>query len=64
MTTIGTPKRYTLDGEPVTLAELRADNEEGGIDATTWAAIHMLAPGDSLSLGGGAGADFVLRREE
>ena len=56
-------KRYTLDGEPVTLADLRAENEDGAITASDWKMIHEMQPGNFMTLGGGAGAEFVLRRE-
>jgi hypothetical protein len=50
--------RWTLDGEPVDFAELELDlSDEERRHAET------LAPGESMLLGGGAAAEFTLRRE-
>ena len=53
--------RYTLDGFPVTLDELHAANPN--LDAETCGRIARLRSGEVVVLGGGAGAQFVLRRE-
>lgn len=54
------PKMFTLDGEPCDLAELARDND---LEPETLNAIGALEVGQVLTLGGGAGADFALRRE-
>lgn len=51
--------RYTLDGEPVALEELRANND---FDAEELGRIESLAPGQSIHIGGGAAPVFVLAR--
>jgi hypothetical protein len=53
---------WTLDGQPVDLAEFLSDNRET-FDIETCHIIGALRPGESLIVGGGAGAEFVLRRE-
>lgn len=53
-------KRYTLDGEAIDLAEFAAVNDLGLAELS---AIDAMAIGDEITLGGGAGAEFTLRRE-
>jgi hypothetical protein len=62
MTTTTETKRFTLDGEPVDLAEFLSDNRETFTVAEA-EAIAAMAPGAQMLLGGGAGADFLLRCE-
>lgn len=58
---------YTLDGEPVDVEEFIRDNTRG----PAWAnltrvqirRIRSLPPGEEIVFGGGASAEFVLRRE-
>lgn len=54
--------RYTLDGEPVDIAELIAVNH-AVLDADDIARIDAMQPGEQIIFGGGAAAEFVLRRE-
>jgi len=52
---------FTLDGEATTLLEIvEADDEAIGIRELY--RIACMRPGESLLLGGGAGADFTLAR--
>ena len=54
---------YYLDGEAINLAQfLRLNTDAFSPEAL--AQIHALKPGESLNLGGGAGATFVLSRCE
>lgn len=55
------PKQFTLDGEPCDLAELYVVND---LEPEVCNRIAALAVGESMALGGGAGADFILKREE
>lgn len=59
---------YTLDGEPVSLDALLADNAAEGVVPFTEeevAAIKALGPGETMKLGGGGAASWVeLRRVE
>jgi hypothetical protein len=55
-------KRYTLDGEAIDLAEFLAENRDW---FTVNEAEHLAAmvPGQLEVVGGGAGAEFLLRCE-
>jgi hypothetical protein len=56
---------YTLDDEPVDLDVFLRDNaapDVAGFSDEDLAAIRALRPGEEIVLGGGAGAEFVLRR--
>lgn len=57
--------RYTLDGEPVDLDDLIRDNQDPdfGFEATDIAQLRALQPGQELRFGGGAAAEFTVRRE-
>ena len=54
-------RRYTLDGEPISIAAFIRANEET-FDHTDVARIRALRRGHSIDYGGGAGASFVLWR--
>lgn len=54
-------KRFTLDGQPVDLDEFLADNLET-ISPEDCDAIDRLDVGGAITFGGGAGAEFVLKR--
>jgi hypothetical protein len=57
----GAAAKYTLDGEPTTWREfLEANQHELPSDEIQRAA--QLAPGESIMVGGGAGAGFVFAR--
>lgn len=49
---------WTLDDEPCDLADLFEVNE---FDRDQRREIEVMAPGEVLILGGGAGAEFVLK---
>jgi hypothetical protein len=52
---------YTLDdSEPFSLESFKADNADG-IDRE-WSEVETMVVGGSITLGGGASAEFVLRR--
>lgn len=53
-------KQFTLDGDACDISELHEVND---FPAEMTKIIDSLEVGDELVLGGGAGADFVLRRE-
>lgn len=53
-------KTWTLDTEPCDLTDLLDVND---FPSDVVAAINGLDVGQTLTLGGGAGADFLLRRE-
>ena len=53
------PRIFTFDGEPVDLEELLDENREG-LDEEEVAAIRAMQPGDSITFGGGAAAEFVV----
>lgn len=53
-------RRFTLDGEPLVLAEFLKDND---FSEETIAAAQALKEGESMNFGGGAFGLFVLRRE-
>lgn len=58
---------YTLDGELVDIEEFIADNTADGVavlSAEEVADIRALLPGQEITWGGGAAAEFVLRRVE
>ena len=52
---------FTLDGEP--LEDIREFVRDNGLDEAEEAAVYALRPGDEMRFGGGAAAEFVLRRE-
>jgi hypothetical protein len=52
--------KWTLDGEPVEVEDVLMDP---GVEDWQRDAALSQEPGESISLGGGAGADFTLRRE-
>ena len=57
---------YTLDGEPVDIEEFISDNtaeDVAGITELEVASIRALQPGEQIIFGGGAAAEFVLRRD-
>ena len=55
--------RYDIDGECVcTLAEFLGANEDSPIDDADRDAIAALAIGESVTLGGGASAEYTIRR--
>ena len=54
-------RRFTLDDDVVTLAEFFRDNE-GGLDDETRDAILRLDIGESYTGGGGAAAEWTIRR--
>lgn len=53
-------KRFTLDGETVELSEFYVNND---FDPETVNRIGRMEAGDSITVGGGAGAAFTLKRE-
>lgn len=53
------PKVFTLDGEPLDLADFVVVND---LEPEQVNAIGAMEPGDEMTFGGGAGALFVLRR--
>lgn len=58
---------YTLDDEPVDVEEFISDNTADDVAAITAediACIRALEPGEQIVMGGGAAAEFVLRRVE
>jgi uncharacterized protein (UPF0335 family) len=52
-------KRFTLDGETIDIVEFIADN---GFDRKEIRKIAKLKVGDELLYGGGAAAEFILKR--
>jgi hypothetical protein len=54
-------RSFTLDGEPVSLTDLLDANPEM-IDEAFVRDVASLSVGESIDLGGGAGAAFVLAR--
>lgn len=57
---------YTLDGDPVDLEEFFLDNMVPGEEAFSpdeMEEIRSMRPGQAFVTGGGAVAEFVLRRE-
>ena len=50
---------YTMDGEPVDIIDLGECND---LDPETLDEIDGMGIGDSVDLGGGAGAEFLLVR--
>jgi hypothetical protein len=54
-------KAFTLDGVPVDIAEFVADNAET-FEAEDREAIEALRVGEEIVYGGGAAAEFVLKR--
>lgn len=57
---------YTLDGEPVGIEEFISDNaaeDVAGFTEQEVACIRALQPGEAFVFGGGAAAEFVLRRD-
>lgn len=54
--------RWTLDGEPVDLVDLERVNPDV-FDPELVSLVDRMQPGEETILGGGAGAEFVLRRE-
>lgn len=51
---------WTIDGAPCDILDLFEVND---FDADQRREIEVMAPGESLILGGGAGADFILKCE-
>ena len=51
---------WTLDGAPCDILDLFEVNDFTGDQRRE---IEVMAPGESLILGGGAGADFILKCE-
>lgn len=60
--------RYTLDGEPLGDIEdfisVNTAEDSLPLSEVQVAAIRAMNPGDSMILGGGAAAEFLLKREE
>ena len=54
--------KFTLDGQPVKMPILFADNEQEPFTAAQVRAMKSLMRGEVLVFGGGAGAEFALRR--
>ncbi len=52
------PVMWSLDGEPVTIDELKTANPEGV--GVSWETIEAMKPGEKMLLGGGAWATFEL----
>jgi len=55
-------RRFTLDEEPVAIDDFLQDNPNLLTDAVEYDAIAHLMVGQSITYGGGAGADFTLTR--
>jgi hypothetical protein len=54
--------RFTLDGDALSIRTF-LDVNRGDFEADDYWRIAALTPGETLSFGGGAAAEFVLRRE-
>lgn len=57
----GSKAKYTLDGEPVDLEDFLNVNKDG-LTKEEVKAVKGLRPGKSIVFGGGAAAEFVLKR--
>ena len=54
-------RRFTLDGEPVEIMDFCDAN---GFTGSAMEQVRSLATGEEIRYGGGAGAEFILRRVE